>query len=53
MSYYKVSFRYVNRQGKLVKDSFRIDARNITEAKSIVIKGEKPKLIAVDKITKF
>lgn len=52
MPYYKVYFRYVDGRGKLRKDNVRLDATDKADAKRRVIRGEKPKLIAVDKITK-
>jgi len=50
MKIYRVYFRYVDGRGKLRRDSVRIDAENKADAKRRVIRGEKPKLIAVDKI---
>ena len=51
MPYYTVYFRYVDSKGKLKSDKVKLDAKNKTDAKRRVIRGEKPKLIAVDKVT--
>ena len=50
MLYYRVFFRYVDGRGKLRRDSVRLDASSAADAKSRTIKGERPKLIAVDKV---
>lgn len=53
MPYYDVYYRYVDRSGKLRRDhTLRIPASNKEEAKRIVIRGEKPKSIAVDRVVK-
>lgn len=50
-SWYKVSFRYIS-GGKVKKETVKLDALNMEDAKRRVIKGEKPKIIAVDKVVK-
>ena len=52
MPYYNVFFRYVTRDGKLRSDHTKLDAKNATDAKKRVIRGEKPKQIAVDRVVR-
>jgi len=52
MPYYVVYFRYVDGKGKLHSDHVRLDASNKEDAKMRVIRGEKPKLVAVDRIVR-
>jgi len=52
MPYYRVHFRYVS-GNKVRKDLVRLEASNKEDAKKRVIKGEKPRMIAVDKIVKL
>jgi len=49
MPYYKVFFRYVA-GGKVRRGKGRVDASDKEDAKKRVIKGEKPRLIAVDRV---
>jgi len=51
MSYYTVYFRYVDGKGKLRSDHTTLDASGKADAKRRVIRGEKPKMVAVDRIT--
>jgi hypothetical protein len=53
MPYYRVFFRYVGRDGKIHKDHTRLDASSQADAKKRTIHGEKPKMIAVDRIVKL
>ncbi len=50
-NYYMVSFRHISR-GKVKKETVKIEACNMEDAKRRVIKGEKPKIIAVDKVVR-
>lgn len=52
MNYYRVYFRYVDGNNKLRRENVKLDALNAKDAKRRVIKGEKPKIIAVDKVKK-
>jgi len=52
MAKYSVYFKYVDSRGKLRNDHVTLDASNQTDAKRRVIRGEKPKLIAVNRIVK-
>lgn len=52
MPYYRVYFRYIS-GNKVKRDSVRLAASSIEDAKKRVIKGEKPRLIAVDKVRKL
>ena len=49
---YIVYFRYVDSKGKLRKDHTQLDATNQTDAKRRVFRGEKPRMIAVDRIVR-
>jgi len=53
MPYYTVYFRYVDGKGKLRRDHVALDAISQADAKRRVIRGEKPKLIAVDKVVRM
>ena len=55
MSYkwYRVYFRYVDGNNKLRRENVKVDALNPADAKRRVIKGEKPKIIAVDKVKRI
>lgn len=48
--FYRVYFTYVDGNNKLRRDNVKLDALNPKDAKRRVIKGEKPKIIAVQKI---
>ena len=50
MPYYTVYFRYIDGRDRVRHDHVRIDANNQADAKKRVIRGEKPKLIAVDRV---
>ena len=52
MPYYNVFFKYVTKDGKLRSDHTKLDAKNMTDAKRRVIRGEKPKQIAVDRVVR-
>ena len=52
MPYYRVFFRYVSGK-RVIRDSVRLDAKNKEDAKRRTIRGEKPKLIAVDKVKRI
>jgi len=52
MPYYTVYFRYYTKDGKLRRDHTMLDAKNRTDAQKRVIRGERPKLIAVDRVVK-
>jgi len=54
MPYYKVYFHWVTATGKVKRDHiWRVDAKDKKEARAKVIRGEKPKLIAVDRVERF
>ena len=50
MPYYNVKFRYVDRSNKIARDHVRVDADNAADAKAKVIRGEKPRRVAVDSV---
>lgn len=52
MSYFTVYFRYVDGRGKLRRSHVKLDASSKNDAKRRVVRGEKPKMIAVDKVVK-
>jgi len=52
MPYYRVYFRYIT-GNKVKRDSVKLDAKNKEDAKRRVVRGEKPKIIAVDKIVRL
>lgn len=51
MPYYKVYYQYVS-GSKLRKGHVRLDAKNKEDAKLRAIRGEKPRLIAVNKVVR-
>lgn len=50
--YYKVDFRYVDKNNRIKTDSITLDAKNKADAKNRVIRGEKPKMIAIDRVVR-
>lgn len=53
MPYYIVKFRYVDKTNKIRRDSVRLDALNQVDAKRRAIRGERPKIIAVDSVKRL
>ena len=54
MPFYRVYFRYVDSKGKVRHDhSGRLTADNKDHAKRLTIYGEKPRMIAVDRVVRL
>jgi hypothetical protein len=54
MPYYRVFFHWVTRDGRVKHDHVHhIDATTKEDAKMKVIRGEKPRRIAVDRVVKL